>query len=216
MMKKHIFWVVVFFVPLCLNSCNKDGDETISLEYQMDGQSGGSDSGNSALDDVMPSKYQKDLTDHGMPIYSGNNPPNVEGCFYVNPALTVWDSEGGWGDRGPAYVRLSNQKGNKLTYELTQYPDNGYEKSVDARIVGSGNNFTVYFKGVGATDGISHTTVTVLSGTMDRASGGVRNAYSSYTLISKGADPSGILVKVGGSRIIRDGDRWSPFANWPL
>lgn len=154
-----------------------------------------------------------------MPIYDGVNPPNVEGTYYMDPAVAVYCEDQGRGGYDPGervvstYIQFMNQTGyNTLEYREIQ----GSIASASGTglfISGEGDNFTIYFDSEGQSDGIYVRTALVISGT--KTPQGIKNLYYAFVMLEKGPDPYGELMDEGVFRVFKDQDGLSVNATWP-
>ena len=163
---------------------------------------------------VVPDKYRTLLEEY-IPIYDGVNPPNVEGVFLSSPTILVYSSDGKFSaghQFADKYYRFSNQnsKNNTIDYESVQ----SSEKCIGdgAFISGSDNNFTIYFNLNGTSGTATFKEALVLSGT--KTSEGIKNLEYAFVMLEKN-DPDKKMMAEGVYRIIKDGDAFSPYAEWP-
>ena len=198
----------------CLTACNKDGDETIALEF---GDGSSDKDVDTRLDNVVPSDIQ-DYIDDYMPLYRGKNPPNIEGVYHFYPIVIVYCSDGEYnpgeimGDNSVIKISNQNSKNNTLDYdsydlELSQTSLVGK----GAFVSGSGNDFTAYFVNEGTYDGIYAKMAMIFSGT--KTSQGIKNLRSCSVMLAKN-DPGHDLMDVGTYRISKDQDGLSENYTW--
>ncbi len=165
-----------------------------------------------AQEQVMPDNP----FDPYMPIYDGDTPPNIEGCYLNSPNILYysnlsWDYPGdSYADR---YLRFYNQDmiNNTVDYESIQ--TNTSEYSISSYVTGSGNNFTVFFNILGSyDDGTTYKQLKAISGTI--TDDGIANLYYGFYMQDK-YDPYNQLVEVGTMRIFKDNDGMSYRVAWP-
>lgn len=163
----------------------------------------------------------KDSLKRWMPIYEGDTPPNIEGCYFVDPFETVYCQDQGNGGYNPGdivnsiYTRFLNQSTSKNTVDFSRISANGNSTSEGkgAFIRGSGNNFTAFFDTEGATSGITTKTALVISGT--KTAEGIKDFYYAFVMVEKGDDPNHQLMNEGVFRVFRDKDFLAVNATWP-
>lgn len=167
------------------------------------------------MDDVVPKIMRDKLRDH-MPIYSGVNPPNIEGSYFISPYTTVFCEDGNW---EPGHVidnykiLFSNQSSDDNTIDMIEYAENGgYNKGTDAFISGDGTNFSAYFITEGMSQNIRTKKALVISGT--KTENGIENYCYGFVLLEKGSDPNKKLMDVGVYRVFKDGDGISEPTTW--
>ena len=174
------------------------------------------------LNNVVPEEIQEKMSEH-MPIYSGVNPPNVEGTYYMDPFETVYceDYTSSMTTYYPGYIvnsyycRFSNQNYINNTIDYQDIAGNGSSSNIGtgAFISGSGNNFTAFFNTIGEGYGIATRTALVISGT--KTSDGIKDLYYAFVMVEKGDDPEHKIMAEGVFRVFRDQDGISVNSTWP-
>lgn len=170
-----------------------------------------------AQEDVMPDNP----FDPYMPIYDGDTPPNIEGCYLISThvldnSTLPYDYPGD--TFTDMYIRFSNQDmiNNTVNYESLQFGGEGtaYDYSLDSYVTGSGNNFTVFFNTYGYyDDGVTtYKMGYAFSGTVSE--NGIVNLYDGFYMQDKN-DPNNLLVPVGTIRVFKDSDGMSYRTTWP-
>lgn len=153
-------------------------------------------------------------------VYEGINPPNINGCFIIDPMCAVYCEDQGNGGYNPGdkvistLVKFSNQNNNKLTLDYVDRAINGQSDIAGhgAYISGSGNNFTAFFNTEGTMSEIPVRTALVISGTKN--STGISNIRYAFVMVDKGSDPENKLMKEGVFRVFKDVDGLAQNANW--
>lgn len=158
-----------------------------------------------------------------IPIYSGKNPPNVEGTYFVDPHETVYceDYKPSWTKYYPGYIvnsyyfRFSNQDMVNNTVDFADIDVSGeyYDIGDGAFISGTGNNFTAFFNIEGVEKGIRTKRELLISGT--KTADGIKDLYYGFVMVEKGYDPNGALMEEGMFRIFKDQDDLSINSDWP-
>ena len=165
-----------------------------------------------AQEQVMPDNP----FDPYMPIYDGDTPPNIEGCYLNSPNRLYYSNLSGDypGDSYPdRYLRFYNQDmiNNTVDYESIQLTTREY--SVSSYVTGSGNNFTVFFNILGYyEDGSTYKQLKAISGTI--TDDGIANLYYGFYM-QETYDPYDQLVEPGSMRIFKDNDGMSYRVAWP-
>ena len=233
--KDEIFMTVVmngkeYELSLASDMTFKSGRQTI-FEYEVKGNdivelNGYINPWNTEdprLESVVPEEILENLDDH-MPIYTGVNPPNVEGAYYVDPAVAVYcedEDDGGYspGDEVTSeYIRFFNQDDTDNTLDYEEYSESGSSSQAGygAFISGSGDNFTAFFntEGEATEDGhvITFKTALVISGT--KTSSGIKDLYYAFVMVEKEGDIYGDLMEEGIFRVFTDEDGLSVNATW--
>lgn len=166
------------------------------------------------LESVVPEDILAKLNNY-ITIYTGTTPPNVEGTYFMDPAVTVYCEDQGYGGYDPgdvvasSYIIFSNQntKKNTLDYNEESTTGTSWASGKGAFISGSGNNFTAFFNTEGETNGIYTKEALVISGT--KTSSGIKNLYYAFVMVDKGSDPNNDLMNIGIFRVFKDQDGMS-------
>ena len=169
------------------------------------------------IEQVVPSDIRQKMEPY-MPIYDGTNPPNVEGCYFIDPYETVYCEDNGYAPGeivNSYYIKLTGQsKDNTIDMEECSYDFDSYSIGEGAFISGEGKNFTVFFNTIGTTHGIPTRKAILLSGT--KATDGIKNLRYAFVMVEKGDDPENKLMKEGVFRVFQDKDGMAYSATWPL
>lgn len=167
---------------------------------------------------VIPDDIRQKMEPY-IPIYDGVNPPNVEGCYLLDPMVAVYmeDYDGDLSELQwmGEYINLTNQNKNDNTIDMEELTADGESYSIGqgAVIVGEGNNFSILFNTEGTNSGIYNRTALLLSGT--KSAEGIHNLQYAFVMVEKGDDPEGILMEEGVFRVFKDGDEISYYTSWP-
>lgn len=171
------------------------------------------------FDTVVPHELQLKVEKY-MPLYTGVNPPNVEGCYLIEPQVAVYHEDYGNGGYEPGHVflpvsiRFSNQDTmhNTLDYAQSEGGQGSNAVGTGAYISGNGNNFTAYFLTEGSEEGIYTKTAIIVSGT--KTTDGIKDLYYAYIMEDKGYDPVPKLMNIGAFRVNKDLDGLSINTTW--
>jgi len=167
-----------------------------------------------ALNAIITPTILAALQSHGATVHDGLTPPVINGIYLLSPNYCVFDNSG---DNAagtvfnPYKLRFANQNNGTHTISfdyksVLDATDYGADNSA-TYITGTGNAFTVFAQSTGVETGISNVLLDVISGTVQN--GNVQNLQLSLYLVSKGADPAGLIEAVGSTRIFNDQDEVS-------
>jgi len=164
-MKKSFFALSFAVFAILFHGCTGDGTDTIVLPEKDRGSAEGN-----VPSSVIPNSIRTEL-EIAMPVYSGLNPPNINGQYRVNDLKLNGGNGGGAGTLTDLYLDFSNSANGECTvsYRETRGGVQYGSDNVKGRVVGSGNNFSVYFT---TSEGLSY----VISGTKT-SGGGISNLY---------------------------------------
>jgi hypothetical protein len=186
-----------------MSSCLKEDNETLVLPKVKYAR---------PIEEVIPVAMQEKLKVY-MPIYSGSIPPEIDGAYLINPDVIVYSTQGGYNTTYmDKTIKFSNQNNatNVIVYEDKQ--GSSYAISDEVSVTGTLDKFTAYFNTSGTSEGISCKTATIISGS--KTISGIKDFYSAFVMLEKGADPSGKLVNVGTYRIFKDGNGLASNTTW--
>ena len=170
------------------------------------------------IEQVVPDDIRQKMEPY-IPIYDGTNPPNVEGCYFMDPFEAVYCEDNGFPPGKLAkseYINLKSQNKETNTIDMEEccYDFSSYSIGEGAFISGEGKNFTIFFNTIGTSRGIPYRTAVLLSGT--KATDGIKNLRYAFVMVEKGDDPEGILMKEGVFRVFQDKDGMSYSDTWPI
>ncbi|MFV0329436.1 MAG: hypothetical protein ACK5M3_12560 [Dysgonomonas sp.] len=194
-LKKSTSYLVLFTSILFLSCSSKDEEESSEDIIQFD--------------DIISVDVKQELSKH-MPIYTGNNPPNVEGNYYFDPLLiysTVKEEEEDAYEENyfsSEILLFTNQtKLNTIDF-LEWYIDEDddeepiYETPGSGYIFGEGDKFTTCtIINESKTSGSVTATgklAMIISG--QKTSAGISNLYATVIVLEKD-DPNGLLDLFG-------------------
>ena len=179
-------------------NCNCAGIPKVNL--------GGGQGGKAILEKISPEMMAK-IQAQGMPIYGGNNPPNVEGTYLFTEFIlkSSTNPQGGAADQvGHKFADFKLTLSDQTTYNIKMSYVNGPEhgEGIGSFIVGEGENFTVVAELDIKLNGAPAKVVIIISGTL--TANGINNAhYANFMLDNYGN--TGFMNNEEG-RIIIDKD----------
>jgi len=163
--------------------------------------------------DFIPADILQAIEDNGQIIYTGYNPPALEGKYRMAPSVLVSSN---FADQfSPGFQFVDNVVGfsdfdsKTLTIKVSiKEGDIIIGEGYGSFISGQGDNFTVYVK-IDAKDNKGHEWLQteVYSGTLEL--GGIRNLQRSLFMIDDKGDPNFDYIENGQGRLIIDQDSFS-------
>ena len=139
-----------------------------------------------------------------MPIYEGNHPPNVEGCYWVSPVQLLYASDGCDAEFYDMLFSVGSPDGmGRTPYRERQHHVSG--DGTPACIVGHADCFTLYtLEQVDMAEGeVTYQTMTIVSGR--KRAEGIVDYRLALIMVEKSAD-HGLLADQQVVRIFADGD----------
>lgn len=194
-MKKKLPLFCLALLALLAFSCQKEPSSTKDKE----------DSEDEIIGDMLSDKQLDILKDMNMPIYEGDNPPNITGYYHTDDLDCIEDTDGyaSYYQDLDYYWNFHDKDGQNIDLD---YFNNGSDEATGkgAYIFGEGNNFTVYMETEGKINGtnITYTQVSVYSGT--KTSSGIANFTMGFILTSKQNDTSKKMMDVNDARVFVD------------
>lgn len=148
-----------------------------------------------------------------MPVYYGNNPPDISGTYTFDPVMMVYDASYDYkpGETfGALEIVFNNESICKDFCTLESYDQSKsyHFRSTLFIVQGSGNNFSCFIKEEGHVEDIPVTFISIFSGTI--ISSGIKDLYHGWCLESKGDDSNYPLTEEGTIRVFKDGEGLSP------
>ncbi len=202
--------IVAALILMFLSSCLDEGKETIIMEDEKVEMTG--------IYRAVPQHTVNALKEY-MPIYEGDNPPNIEGCYLIKPMVAVYCEDGGYkpGDEvTETKIRFTNQNDSNGTIDYEDIEGSDRQVGKGAFVSGDGNNFTAYFDTDGETEGeygtIKTTMALVISGT--KTSSGISNIKYAFTMVKKVGDKDDELMEEGVYRVFKDKDGLAANSTW--
>lgn len=195
--------IAVLACGIIFTSCGKYGD------YLKGGLS-------KDIQNLVPDSIMTIITDLGMPINKGNNPPDLTGTYLASPFVLKSSNRSGdvAGKTFSDYeVKFYNQDDTELT--LTVDYVNGPEQGsgLGSYLAGSGKKFSVFAELNSTYQGHPAKIVHIISGTITTT--GISNLYFANVMIDNFGNPGGIWIEIGECRIIYDSDGNSPKITMP-
>ena len=173
------------------------------------------------IENVIPEDLVDKMSEK-INIYRGTNPPMIEGCYFMDPAVTVYCEDGYYKEGtvvASEIIRFMNQDNDYQTLDYEGKSANGKTADVGkgAFISGSGNNFSVFFSTVGTyvTDKgqtVGTKEAIIISGT--KTSSGIKELEYALVMIEKTNDIYGEVMEEGIYRVFKDGDGLSVNYTW--
>lgn len=147
-------------------------------------------------------KYWKIL---GMPLNSGDNPPDITGYYLTDDLDCIEDTTAWYPQNLYYYWNFYDQSGVEV--KLDYYNLSGDEATAQgAFIFGEGSDFTVYMETEGEHSGsdITYTTVNIYTGTVTGS--GIEDFTMGFIMTSKTGDDYDYLMPVDAARVYEEGD----------
>ena len=164
-----------------------------------------------AINELIPKDIQKKITDLGMPIYGGGNPPNINGTYKFAPVImkaTSIKNDFPLRHRfDDITLTFSNQDNNNLTIEFSYTALNEFGEGTGAYIVGENNKFSVFVEVNGTESGQRYKSADIIAGTVTPT--GIKDLYYSFFILDDYGDPHNKIVGIGQGRVVYDSDGFS-------
>ncbi len=146
-----------------------------------------------------------------MPIYYGDNAPDIDGCYVLDELTIVYCSDNayssGYNNFSDLYFEFYNFSNGAVSVKRQQ--GSALTTIEGATVQGDGENFTVYYELISSKESVNGYTITttqasVISGSL--VDGGVSDIYYATMMLSKSGDLYGEYMDVGEYRVYDEGD----------
>lgn len=199
---KKVFVVLSLALFAILSSCSDDdvnGAEIMDNGLSRD------------INNLVPEEILEKMKSLGLPIYTGDNPPNIEYSFYCDPLIltnsNLEDDEIGQ-EFAPLSIKFYDQDDKNLTLKCYYEQAGSIAEGFGGFIVGDGDKFSIFLdlKSKDQND-VTISVVEVISGQITDS--GIKDFYLSIFMIDDSGDPYDNLIPIGGGRVIYDSDGFS-------
>ncbi|MDR1454333.1 MAG: fibronectin type III domain-containing protein, partial [Tannerella sp.] len=158
---------------------------------------------------IVSKEIQKKMTDLGLPINGGGNPPNLVGTYKISPVILKKSNFSDGVSPGyqfnDVYLTFSEQNNDDLTVKVSFVQSTSIGEGSGAYVIGEGNKFSVFVELVtDHDDGTRTISADVYSGTM--TSTGIQDFYNALFMIDDGGDPEDSYIENGQGRLVYDSD----------
>jgi hypothetical protein len=162
------------------------------------------------INDFVPDSLLKILDSLGMPIYRGENPPNVEGAYLSTPFKLLASNRSGdaiGSYYADYYVSFSEQNNSNLTISVDYVngPENG--TGIGGFIVGGNNSFSVFSELTVVVFADTAYILNLISGTIN--ADGIDDFHLALFMLDNLGNPSGYYINDGEGRVFQDEDGMS-------
>lgn len=190
--------ILVSVVSLITVGCLKDDDATVLLPLP--------------IGDVEGVEVPADFFDN-ININEGTAPPDIKGSYVADSVTIEYASDDYWnGEFYSLFMRFASIEGRNITNYKEKQKSSSAETSY-ARVIGNGNDFTVYFI-MDMSDNAEHwkcKTLTVISGTLQ--SDGIANFQYANAMLEKD-DPYNKIMEVGEYHVFNNRDGIVALREW--
>lgn len=204
-MKSILKLLGVFAMILLVSAGCGGSDDSNGAEIQDNGLSRN-------INDLVPEETLNTIRNMGMPIYGGGEPPKIEGTYKIAPNILFNSNVPNDFSKGYRFndytVEFSDQNNDDLTVKTKIASISGSKsdkgQGVGSFIVGENNQFSVFVKVEGVSNGQEYTTINVYSGILTER--GIEGLYHSLFMLDDRGDAKNVLIENGDGRVFYDGD----------
>ncbi|WP_298341267.1 hypothetical protein [uncultured Algibacter sp.] len=202
---KRLLFVLLTVSPFLLFNCSNNDDDN-NQDEGFDG----------SIEDIRDF-YNDDLVDAledlGFNLNTGNNPPNIEGVYFVSPLLLEASSVTGdiVGMPFNDYtITFSNQNNSALTIDYFGDQGNQIDQGSGSFISGDDDNFTVLLITTSTDESNNTTADSAISISGVLTDGGIENIQMAFMMLDNKGNPNGEWIPNNTGRIAYDSDFNSP------
>ena len=199
-MKKYALLIILILAGL--TGCKKD---KTSDKVNSDGLT-------EEIVNLVPESVLNEIESMGMPIYGGENPPDIENSYLASPfVLKATNIENDYSIGyvfADYYVKFYDQDNNNLSVSMDYIngPENG--SGYGGYIVGSDNKFSAFFEVSAHLNGTDAKLVHIISGELE--TNGIKDLYFANFMLDNYGNTTGYWIENGDGRVIYDSDGFSP------
>ena len=210
-------WLVVFVLLLLGGACSllacadlmgddDDDDDDTSGDDDDDDDGGRIDDVPDDVNDFLDQEDIDKLKNAGLEIYTGDNPPNIEGSYLANSQITVYDDAGQVGYQPADYIyTFADQTDAGSISHSYDSPDAGDSGSgLGAFISGDGDCFSVFVRVEGSTYECDYEMPEIFSGCLNDE--GIADFAIGFIMTDKEGFGCDALIEEGQARIIEEED----------
>lgn len=207
-MFKKLFFVSAIFAVIILTSCTQENKVIVNCPCC---DSALEENGlTKEINELVPDSILTKMKEIGMPIYTGDNPPNIEFSYKISPLKLVDsnvpdDSIGN--DFANMLIKFYNQNNDKLTIQCFYKQANQIGLGVGGYVVGNNNKFTVFLD-CESTDTLGNKIITTEVFSGEATYSGIKNLYTALFMVDNKGNDS-IYIKNGQGRVGFDSDGMS-------
>lgn len=200
----HLVRCGVLFVLSCvLTACLDESNGTVVLPI------------GTVSNNVIPDEI-RDMLEDKIPIYEGNDIPDISGYYLQNDVTALYCSDEGHGGYEPGhkfantYMYFGPQNKSGIIYEYEEKQASSTSTSHLVQVMGKDNNFTAFYVAEGYADnnndGVNETwtkTSTVISGTI--TPNGIKNYKEAFIMV-EAKDPLNVIMAENEYRVFYEAD----------
>ncbi len=204
-MLKKLFFVSAIFAVIILTSCTQENNVVVNCPCC---DSALEENGlTKEINKLVPDSILTKMKEIGMPIYTGDNPPNIEFSFRISP-LKLVDSNVPDDSLGHEFadmlIKFYNQNNDKLTIQCFYKQASQIGLGIGGYVVGNNNKFTVFLD-CESTDTLGYTIITTEVFSGEATYSGIKNLYTALFMVDNKGNDS-IYIKNGQGRVGYDSD----------
>ena len=149
------------------------------------------------INEIVPDTLLDKIKDLGMPVNTGDNPPNIEGAYAIVPfVLDSTNIPGDWPvgtEFAEYYLRFSEQSNADLSVSIDYLNGPEVGNGIGSFIVGDGTNFSVFARVTTTVGADSAYVLFLFSGS--KHSDGLHDMYVALFMLDDLGDPSGYFIE---------------------
>jgi hypothetical protein len=157
------------------------------------------------VDDFLDDEDIEALEEAGLIIYPGDDPPDIEGSYYLDSIEIAYDDLDlvlNIADYTYTFYGQTNKGKISMDYEAPEVNDQA--TGVGAFISGRGDCFSIFIGVEGDANGCEYENPSIISGCLDND--GITGWENGFIMGEKSGDNCEMLVETGHRRIIEESD----------
>ncbi len=157
------------------------------------------------VDDFFDEEQREALEDVGMVIHTGDDPPDIEGTYFLDAIEIIYDDSDTWLDIVDyTYVFFDQTNDGEISMNYEAPDANDVAEGVGAFISGSGDCFSIFLDTEGVANGCEYKLPGIISGCLDDS--GITDWQNGFIMGEKSGDNCDLLMPTDHRRIIEETD----------
>ena len=172
------------------------------------------------INDIVPDSILQKIKDLGMPVNTGDAPPNIEGSYIITPfRLDSTNIPGDWSVGtlfADYFVKYSGQNNSDLSVNIDYTNGGETGNGIGSFIVGTGADFSVFSRITSFNPAQTDSAYVLFLFSGSKQSDGLHDMNVALVMLDDLGNPSGYFITNGQGRVFSDSDGISEPYEWFL
>jgi len=170
------------------------------------------------INNIVPDSLLDKIKALGMPVNTGDAPPDIVGSYLIAPFILDSTNIGGDWPVGTAFadyhVNFTDQNNNELSVNIDYANGGELGNGIGSFIVGDASNFSVFSRITSHNPAQTDSAYVLFLFSGSKQADGLHNMYVAILMLDDLGDPSGYFIENGQGRIFYDQDELSEPIVW--